>query len=131
MTNAAKFNEVFRLFALRCKDGGRRMKLLIDFPKKDYKFIRDTYKETGLAFIPPAIKCECTEAVFNGTPYKERKTGKWVRQGGIHNMYTSYACSECRREIEMYYDFGNIPTDADVINEFPYCHCGVKMEVDE
>lgn len=63
---------------------------------------------------------------------KERKTGKWVIRGGIHNMYTCYACSECGRGIEMYYDFGNIPTDADVINEFPYCHCGAKMmEVDE
>ena len=62
---------------------------------------------------------------------KERKTGKWVIRGGIHNMYTCYACSECGRGIEMYYDFGNIPTDADVINEFPYCHCGARMEVDE
>lgn len=62
---------------------------------------------------------------------KERKTGKWIRQGGIHNMYTCYACSECGREIEMYYNFGRIPTDEDVINEFPYCHCGAKMEVDE
>ena len=62
---------------------------------------------------------------------KESKTGKWVIRGCIHNMYTCYACSECGRGIEMYYDFGNIPTDADVINEFPYCHCGAKMEVDE
>ena len=65
---------------------------------------------------------------YNG---EERKTGKWIRQGGIHNMYTRYSCSECGREIDMYYNFGNIPTDEDVINEFPYCHCGAKMEVDE
>ena len=62
---------------------------------------------------------------------QERKMGKWIRRGAIHNMYTCYACSECGREIEMYYDFGNTPTDADVINQFPYCHCGAKMEVDE
>lgn len=75
------------------------------------------------------VKVDAIRTAFKAL--QERKTGKWVIRGGIHNMYTCYACSECGRGIEMYYDFGNIPTDADVINEFPYCHCGAKMEVDE
>ena len=96
------------------------MKLTVDIPEKDYKFIRDTYKETGLSFIPPAIKCECTEAVYNGTPYEERKTGKWIitKRNGV-------LCSECKsgtRKMPML--FGN-PL-------YKYCpFCGIKMETDK
>ena len=112
----------------------------LDLLKRDVKL----YRADCMMSVGNDKKCRpCTAAFFESIigmidrialqeaiARQERKTGKWIRQGGIHNMYTRYACSECGREIDMYYDFGNIPTDADVINEFPYCHCGAKMEVD-
>ena len=53
------------------------MKLVIDIPEKDWRFVRNTYQETGCSFVPTEIKNECTKAVYKGTPYEEYKTGKW------------------------------------------------------
>lgn len=93
------------------------MKLAIDFPEKDYKFMRDTYKETGITFVPEAIKNECVKAVYNSTSY-ERKTGKWH----------CYRCSECKH-VCTYFLRGSYMID---IEKRPnYCpNCGAKMEVD-
>lgn len=98
------------------------MKLTVDIPEKDYKFIRDTYKETGLAFIPPAIKCECTEAVYNGTPYEERKTGKWINHKDEHQ------CSICGEVVVEEVHDGEWGSQG----IYEYCpYCGNKLEVDE
>lgn len=43
------------------------MKIMVDISEKDWKFMQKTYKETGLSFVPEAIKNECVKAVYNGT----------------------------------------------------------------
>lgn len=71
------------------------MKLTIDFPEIDYKFMRDTYKETGITFVPEAIKNECVKSVYNSTPY-ERKTGKWILTHPLQvDDGGAYMCSCC------------------------------------
>lgn len=47
------------------------------------------------------------------------QTGNWLLtfQSTVH-FYEEYKCSVCGREIKTY----------DGLREFPYCHCGAKME---
>ncbi len=62
------------------------------------------------------------------TPQKP-KTGHWVlneNQGVQAVGYLTYHCSECGREISSKYH-GKIS----LLKEFPYCHCGAKMESEE
>lgn len=54
------------------------------------------------------------------------KTGHWIMTDDT-NWYDAYfKCSCCGREIGIPYDLRN-----QVINKYPYCHCGAKMEVSE
>ena len=95
------------------------MKLLVDFPEKDYKFIRDTYKEkeTGLSFIPPVIKYECIEAVYNGTPYVKPETGKWVRKDS-----NTFMCPICGN----FLNFRGVNAGR---GDAHYCpNCGTELE---
>lgn len=49
-----------------------------------------------------------------------QKTGKWVATDkGL--KVTRYECSECKREVVD-------DTGYDVVNDYPYCHCGARME---
>lgn len=94
------------------------MKLAIDFPEKDYKFMRDTYKETGITFVPEAIKNECVKAVYNSTPYGQ-KTGKWIVWEDCEGKTRTFTCSLCGDETRRW-------------NAANYCgNCGAKMEVEE
>ena len=61
---------------------------------------------------------------------KERKTSKWI-QTEKHNCYVVCRCSECDREITVFHGFCDVPSMAKVTDDYPYCHCGAKMEVDE
>ena len=57
---------------------------------------------------------------------EERKTGKWIlndNQGVQAVGYLTYHCSECNREISSKYH-GKMS----LLKEYPYCHCGAKME---
>ena len=53
---------------------------------------------------------------------QEPKSGKW-----LIDLQTAtedyYVCSECGRRIHLLYP--------DVIGNYPYCHCGVRMESEE
>jgi hypothetical protein len=72
--------------------------------------------------------CEAVKMAIEAL--QERKTGKWIEQA-VHNTYADYRCSECGRTETIYYAFGYIPTQERVVEKFPYCHCGAKMEVEE
>jgi len=50
----------------------------------------------------------------------ERKIGKWITlwRG---SAVTSYKCSECGRTVRD-------DTGYDVCKDYPYCHCGARME---
>ena len=52
------------------------MKIVIDVPEKDWSFVKNNYKETGLDWVPIYLKNEFTEAVYKGTPCEEQKTDK-------------------------------------------------------
>lgn len=59
----------------------------------------------------------------------EIKTGYWIlndNQGVQAVGYLTYHCSECGREISSKYH-GKVS----LLKEYPYCHCGAKMEVEE
>ena len=81
---------------------------------------------------------KCKDIVFkypDGTEYRHRcvdpfvimemptiepKTGRWImKEKGIHA--TQYKCSECGRVV---WD----DTGYDVRKDYPYCHCGARME---
>lgn len=56
--------------------------------------------------------------------YPKPKTGRWITVNkGL--IVTSYKCSECGRTV-------GDDTGYDVTKDYPYCHCGAKMqEVEE
>ncbi len=56
----------------------------------------------------------------------KQKMGHWILndyQGVLPAGYKMYHCSECGREIGSKYH-GKLS----LLNEYPYCHCGAKME---
>lgn len=56
----------------------------------------------------------------------KQRTGKWIlndNQGVQAVGYLTYHCSECGREISSKYH-----GKTSLLNEYPYCHCGAKME---
>ena len=69
------------------------------------------------------------DEVINDKLKADSKKGKWIlneTQGVQAAGYLTYHCSECNREIISKYH-GKIS----LLKEFPYCHCGAKMEVEE
>ena len=50
------------------------MKIVIDFSEKDWQFLRNTYKEKGLYFVPSAVQNECVKAVYNGQKALEQES---------------------------------------------------------
>lgn len=66
--------------------------------------------------------------ISNGKEFKqEPKTGQWILKRKfptkLYDEYLNeYKCSECYREIRC--------TESQLVN-YPYCHCGAKMEVEE
>lgn len=64
---------------------------------------------------------------YNGV---ERRTSKW-NLTEIHNCYETYQCEKCKRTITVFHRYGCSPTRAQVTEDYPYCHCGAKMEVED
>ena len=52
---------------------------------------------------------------------EEVEHGKWIYKGHHEMMGHAFQCSVCERWM-----FTNFPKH--VIGEYPYCHCGAKME---
>lgn len=51
--------------------------------------------------------------------------GHWIREKSIHGWDGySYQCSECGRSI-------HLDSEVENLNDYPYCHCGAKMENEE
>lgn len=51
------------------------------------------------------------------------KTGKWIRLKGYDDRDNFYTCSECGRAINV--------ICGETLDDYPYCHCGAKMEAGE
>lgn len=85
--------------------------------------------EINKAFEPAFANYIITALTEGATP-SEFRTSRW-NLTEIHNCYEVYQCDECERKITVFHRFGDMPSVADVTVDYPYCHCGAKMEVDE
>lgn len=57
------------------------------------------------------------------------KVGRWINkyaEDACGERYSYWACSECGRDVGF-----NLANIEDVLSDYPYCHCGAKMEVSE
>jgi len=60
---------------------------------------------------------------------KEPKTGYWEYDKDKSNWYDSiYRCSCCGRTVLIPFQS---KADVDLYRDYPYCHCGAKMEEEE
>lgn len=55
---------------------------------------------------------------------QEVKHGKWIYKGHHEMMGHAFECSACERWM-----FAN--SIKNVVGEYPYCHCGAKMDLEE
>jgi hypothetical protein len=54
-----------------------------------------------------------------------RKKGKWIKEMSLLGWDgCSYQCSECGRSI-------HLDTEVEDLIDYPYCHCGTEMEIEE
>lgn len=79
-------------------------------------------------YISTDVSIEVLEMAIKAL--QERRTSKW-NLTEIHNCYEVYKCEKCGREITVFHRYGCSPTVVQVTEDYPYCHCGAKMEVDE
>lgn len=59
----------------------------------------------------------------------KQRIGKWIEtfaEDACGELYSYWACSECGRSVG--YNLANIE---DVLEEYPYCHCGARMKKKE
>lgn len=101
-----------------------------------FGYVMSYWKEHAIDVEPHEIKdalieqYEFTAKQLSELPpvTPQSKMGHWIRndkQGVQAVGYLTYHCSECGREISSKYH-GKIS----IISEYPYCHCGAKMEVE-
>lgn len=53
------------------------------------------------------------------------KIGHWIEkytEDGCGELHSHWTCSECGRNVGH-----NLANIEDVLNDYPYCHCGAKM----
>lgn len=56
---------------------------------------------------------------------QEPKTAHWIKEESIYGWDGhSYQCSECGRSI-------HLDTEMEDLEDYPYCHCGAKMQEGE
>lgn len=85
------------------------MKIMVDISEKDWKFMQKTYKETGLSFVPEAIKNECVKAVYNGTPLPKGH-GRLIDADKLQSRTRLYAPRESEGLLMRYADLQEAPT---------------------
>lgn len=74
----------------------------------------------GAPYVDAGISIAIGKVLDAPTIEPKRKTGKWIEeQRGI--KVTLYKCSECGRTVMD-------DTGYDVAKDFPFCHCGAKMD---
>jgi len=81
-------------------------------------FFNVPYSEKNIAWSMALTKIRQLPSV---TP--QLKMGKWIESKGYDDRDHFYICSECGRYI-------NLNCGAK-LSDYPYCHCGAKMEVSE
>ena len=93
------------------------MKLIIDIDEDYYKAIWEN------GYIYDEDNEDIAKIIKDGTPLEE-KIGHWIYDDEYSDCFdVTYKCSCCKREIIIPYEARN-----EVYKEYPYCHCGAKME---
>ena len=91
------------------------MKLIIDIPEEDYRYIKELQSLVIARGTCKTIQREVINAIKNGTPYEERPKGKWVKKPHVYGV--DY-CSECDFELK--------------IDDTNFCpNCGAEMRGEE
>ena len=93
------------------------MKIVIDIPDEDYKFIKDlTFYSSGRR-SGRTIERNVINGIKNGKTYEERPKGAWVCfqvMNSFSQLESKFKCPFCKREFYSNYDF---------------CVCGADMRV--
>ena len=77
----------------------------------------------GAPYVDAGISIAIGKVCDAPTIEPERKMGKWVK-GTSGIKITAYRCSKCGRIVID--DTGN-----EVEKDYPFCHCGAKMEEEQ
>ena len=85
-----------------------KIQLLLEVDEKEYEDIKRG--------------CAMAETLRNA---KVLKKAHWIKEESIYGWDKhSYQCSECGRSI-------HLDTVVEDLYDYPYCHCGAKMEESE
>lgn len=66
------------------------MKIVIDIPDEDYKFIKDLQFYNSGRRSGKTIERNVINGIKNGIPYEERPQGEWIKEDEVHSK-----CSLC------------------------------------
>jgi len=88
------------------------------------EYIEGSWAELGHSSENELV-CQDIKEMPSVTP--QPKMGHWIYDDEYSNYFdVTYKCSCCKREIIVPYEVRD-----EVYKEYPYCHCGAKMEVKE
>ena len=109
------------------------MKIVIDIPDEDYKFIKDLHFYNSGRRNGNTIERNVINGIKNGTPYEERPTGHWESLGFVDMKYAWCRCSNCHKTTKIYKDSSNdFCCIADIRKKAVAClFCGADMRGDK
>lgn len=82
---------------------------------------------TNIPELYEGIERGC-EGFQNKVDIQEVKRGKWIFKG-VHVSGFAFKCSICGRYMFAYEE--QCKTAEDLIKNFPFCHCGARMDGDK
>jgi len=97
------------------------------------KFTMDMFlfdPNTGETYTEPRdymdkITIDACKGAIELLKQNKRKRGYWIKEKTINGWDgQSYTCSKCGRSI-------HLDTKVEDLTDYPYCHCGTKMEESE
>ncbi len=112
------FNNIMALLEKEpCEDCVNREEVINNFEHWYSELLLNNKEETDfcdivrkMSSVQPKIEQEST------------KTGHWIKEESPYGWDgKSYQCSVCRRSI-------HLNTEIEDLTDYPYCHCGAKME---
>ena len=99
------------------------MKLIIDIPDGDYRYIKDIQSLILARGTCKTIQKDVIDAIKNGTPYEEQLAGEWITNNRYKRKGKKFLdCSVCH-----YGEKGDVMCE---VSKTPnYCpNCGAKMK---